>query len=110
MRLAPGVLERALLLWAILNGRLAGGWASGLQAQPSAAGAARSLARDAPSNPSRPPSHGPQATGHKIDYDDWHAHVHGALPYEKYLQVGLRQAQRWVLPGAAGRRFPAVHC
>lgn len=25
---------------------------------------------------------------HKIDYDDWHASVHGSLDYEKFLQVG----------------------
>ena len=28
------------------------------------------------------------AHGHKIDYDDWHASVHGSLPYEQYLKVG----------------------
>jgi hypothetical protein len=27
------------------------------------------------------------AHGHKIDYDDWHASVHGSLPYEQYLKV-----------------------
>lgn len=26
------------------------------------------------------------ASGHKIDYDDWHASVHGSLDYEKFLQ------------------------
>lgn len=27
-----------------------------------------------------------QATGYQIDVDDWHAHVHHTLPYEKYLK------------------------
>ena len=27
-----------------------------------------------------------QATGYDIDADDWHKHVHHALPYEKYLK------------------------
>jgi pyrimidine and pyridine-specific 5'-nucleotidase len=27
-----------------------------------------------------------QANGHVIDYDDWHAFVHGTLPYEQYLK------------------------
>lgn len=27
----------------------------------------------------------PQATGYTIDADDWHKHVHHALPYDKYL-------------------------
>ena len=27
-----------------------------------------------------------QATGYQIDVDDWHAHVHHTLPYEKYLR------------------------
>lgn len=27
------------------------------------------------------------AHGYKVDYDDWHAQVHGSLPYEQYLQV-----------------------
>ena len=26
-----------------------------------------------------------QATGYKIDVNDWHKHVHHMLPYEKYL-------------------------
>jgi pyrimidine 5'-nucleotidase len=26
------------------------------------------------------------AAGHTIDYDDWHARVHGALPYEEHLR------------------------
>jgi pyrimidine 5'-nucleotidase len=26
------------------------------------------------------------ASGHKIDYDDWHAAVHGSLDYEQYLE------------------------
>jgi len=26
------------------------------------------------------------AMGHTIDFDDWHAFVHGSLPYEKYLR------------------------
>ena len=28
-----------------------------------------------------------QATGYNIDVDDWHKHVHHALPYEKYLRM-----------------------
>ena len=27
-----------------------------------------------------------QAKGYKLDYDDWHAHVHGKLPYNELLQ------------------------
>ena len=27
-----------------------------------------------------------QASGYEIDVDDWHAHVHHTLPYEKYLK------------------------
>ena len=26
-----------------------------------------------------------QAKGYVIDYDDWHAHVHGVLPYDRCL-------------------------
>ena len=26
-----------------------------------------------------------QAKGYRIDYNDWHAHVHGVLPYERCL-------------------------
>ena len=26
-----------------------------------------------------------QAKGYQIDYDDWHAHVHGVLPYDRCL-------------------------
>ncbi len=30
-----------------------------------------------------PPMRRPrQAKGHRIDYDDWHAHAHGVLPYD----------------------------
>jgi hypothetical protein len=28
------------------------------------------------------------AHGHRINYDEWHAYVHGSLPYEEYLKVG----------------------
>lgn len=28
------------------------------------------------------------ANGYKVDYDAWHAAVHGSLPYDQYLQVG----------------------
>ena len=27
-----------------------------------------------------------QASGYKIDFDDWHAAVHSTLPYEQYLK------------------------
>lgn len=27
-----------------------------------------------------------QASGYTVDFDDWHAEVHGTLPYEKYLR------------------------
>lgn len=27
-----------------------------------------------------------QASGYKIDYDDWHEFVHGTLPYDEYLR------------------------
>ena len=27
----------------------------------------------------------PQANGYQIDFDDWHAAVHGTLPYERML-------------------------
>ena len=27
------------------------------------------------------------AHGHAVDYDDWHAAVHGSLPYEEYIKV-----------------------
>lgn len=27
-----------------------------------------------------------QAAGHTVDFDDWHAYVHGTLPYEEYLK------------------------
>ncbi len=30
-------------------------------------------------------SPGAQAKGYVIDYDDWHAHVHGVLPYDRCL-------------------------
>jgi len=26
-----------------------------------------------------------QAKGYQIDYDDWHANVHGVLPYDRCL-------------------------
>ena len=29
------------------------------------------------------------AHGFHIDYDDWHAYVHGSLAYENYLKVGV---------------------
>ena len=29
------------------------------------------------------------ANGAKVDFDDWHALVHGTLPYEEYLRVGV---------------------
>ena len=36
---------------------------------------------------------------HKVDYDEWHAAVHGSLDYEKYLKVGEHgmacAAERW---------------
>lgn len=27
-----------------------------------------------------------QVQGYAVQYDDWHAHVHGALPYSRLLQ------------------------
>ncbi|GAB4816107.1 hypothetical protein N2152v2_003153 [Parachlorella kessleri] len=30
------------------------------------------------------------AHGYKIDYDDWHAHVHGTLPYERHLKRDVK--------------------
>lgn len=34
-----------------------------------------------------------QAKGYKFDYDDWHAHVHGQLPYTELLQRDPQLAQ-----------------
>ena len=51
---------------------------------------------------------GLEAKGWKLDYDDWHAHVHGTLPYPELLQRDAKLAQalrsiplpKWVFTNA----------
>ena len=35
----------------------------------------------------------PQANGYQIDFDDWHAAVHGTLPYEQMLHEDTAMRQ-----------------